>query len=562
MKLRGVYTAIVHVLLYVLVLFSSASCFAQSTQNTIDSLLRILPHVNEDTNKVKVLSELSRGYYQLDTYKGVALGLQALELSEDIHYGYGIMISNNAVARCYTAQKKLPEALRHFNKALMQARQLKLPAEIARQLISIGSVYKQKGEFDQALNYTMASNKAYEEAGVKNRQMVMNNIGSIYIDKEEYRKALSYFIDGIGMEQASTANPAVLATLYGNLGTAYVGLKQFDVSLTQFFKALEHNKVTGNLLSTANTLCNIGETHVKICIHKVDGLPDSLQNCDKNMATALRYFQQALDITYKAGLPQLRQVILKNISDAYEQMGNYREALTYVELSNILKDSLGKLASEIAFAKAEAEVQVLKATDSLKYENLELRRRKTTRNGIIVIVSLIGVIGWLLTNRQKLKQIQQRKLAEADKLRAEELAQQQLSEFTERIREKNMLIETISGEIEKLKQQNSVNGSVIDEKLITELQESIILTDEQWEKFKSTFDKVHSGYLIRLKNKLPDITPAETRFMVLSKLNLSPKEMSVMLGITPHAVRASKYRLMKKLGFDEDMMLDNLVQNV
>jgi DNA-binding CsgD family transcriptional regulator len=35
-----------------------------------------------------------------------------------------------------------------------------------------------------------------------------------------------------------------------------------------------------------------------------------------------------------------------------------------------------------------------------------------------------------------------------------------------------------------------------------------------------------------------------------------------MLGITPPAVRASKYRLMKKLGFEDDLQLDELIQRI
>lgn len=95
--------------------------------------------------------------------------------------------------------------------------------------------------------------------------------------------------------------------------------------------------------------------------------------------------------------------------------------------------------------------------------------------------------------------------------------------------------------------------------VLSQLQNSILLTEDQWEQFKFNFDKVHIGYLNRLKDKLPDLTPAETRFMVLAKLKLSNKEMAGMLGVSMQGVRNYKYRLRKKLNLPEDGDIDSLV---
>lgn len=542
-------------------LLMSFAVSAQSTQQTIDSLVAALPPVKDDTNKVRLLSEISRAYYQVDPLEGIRYGQYALKLSEELHDTYGGLIAHSATARCYAIQSELPEALKHFNAALTIAQQLKLQEEVAQQLVNIANIYVQKRDHSQAFIYLSKAKSIYDKAGVKNQQLVESSIGRVYMGKGDNGIALSYFAKAIAMEEADKADPGVLAKLCTNIGGAYVLLQNYDSALHYLSRALDYNHITGNLFSTANSLNNISNLYTKMGNSDASVLPDSLRNKQHNFAVALAYEKQALDITYKIGASSVRREILNNMSYTYESMGDYKSALGVSELRYRLNDSLRLRSKERAFARIEAEGRVQKATDSLKYENLELRRRRGARNSLIAIISVSAIACISLINGQKQKQVQKRKLAEAERQRAEELAQQQLKDFTGHIQEKNELIAAITAEIEKLKQSNTT-PHLIDENILSELQAAVLVTDEQWEGFKASFDKVHAGYLARLKYKLPDITPAETRFVVLSKLNLSPKEMAAMLGISAPAVRASKYRLMKKLGIEDDTMLDSLIQSI
>ena len=76
------------------------------------------------------------------------------------------------------------------------------------------------------------------------------------------------------------------------------------------------------------------------------------------------------------------------------------------------------------------------------------------------------------------------------------------------------------------------------------------------------FDQVHPGFFIRLKEKLNDLTPAETRLLALTKLQLAPKEMAAMLGISYDAIKKSRQRLRKKINLPEEGSLDELVDMI
>ncbi len=55
------------------------------------------------------------------------------------------------------------------------------------------------------------------------------------------------------------------------------------------------------------------------------------------------------------------------------------------------------------------------------------------------------------------------------------------------------------------------------------------------------FDKVYPGFITRTRAACPDLSLSELRYFVLSKLNLSYKEMAFMLGVSPNTVQVLRH---------------------
>src|SRR5690349_8831402 len=73
---------------YFLLIFWTA-CFQLclgENQSTIDSLLNVLPTTKEDTNRAKVLINLSKLYFQSDPEKCFSYAQQALTLAQKLDY--------------------------------------------------------------------------------------------------------------------------------------------------------------------------------------------------------------------------------------------------------------------------------------------------------------------------------------------------------------------------------------------------------------------------------------------------------------------------------------------
>ena len=212
----------------------------------------------------------------------------------------------------------------------------------------------------------------------------------------------------------------------------------------------------------------------------------------------------------------------------------------------------------LTFAKLQGKIDLFR--HHLATEKLESERRIEilVRNSLVSGIILLAIIGILFFNRQKLKQ----KKLEGEKRTTEaelEAATAKLDNFRLSVLEKNHEIEQYTNEIERL---NKDTEEQTENEILTQLEQSTILTDEQWEDFRQLFEKVHRGFFVGLKKKLPDLTQAEIRFLALTKLQLSSKEMAAMLGISPNAIRIYRYRLRKKLNMDKDDMIEELVASL
>src|SRR4030095_11493187 len=80
-------------------------------QARIDSLLKQLPNAREDTNKIKLLNDLSATYGYINSDEGIKAGEQALALSKKLNWEKGTAAAMNAIGLNYEGKSDYPGAL-------------------------------------------------------------------------------------------------------------------------------------------------------------------------------------------------------------------------------------------------------------------------------------------------------------------------------------------------------------------------------------------------------------------------------------------------------------------
>ena len=413
---------------------------------------------------------------------------------------------------------------------------------------NIGAAFYQFGDYANARKYLAEAWRTPPSYKKRLPINLTNTLGLIYREHHQYDSAEYYLWKSYRMAQANQ-DSTWMGIAAGNIGISYFYQKKYQAAIPllqtdirQSLKANEiDNAVNSLLVLTKISLLNNDFPKVQLQIQEVNKLLPK---------TADRYRH------LKELYPILAKVSAKH--------GNFARAYFYSDSAHVVKDSLfirrnnmqaNDAARKIEIERHRAEMQQLEAQ-----EKVEVIRRNSLLAGIV----LLSFIALLIINRQRIlyKQKQEKLEQEKDQIASElDVASRQLSDFTNHIREKNKLIEQFSSQIEKVKGLTDPEY-LANQETRDKLLQSTILTDDQWEEFRHLFNKVHAGYLHRLREKLPVLSPAETRYFVLSKLNLTPKEMASMLGVRPDAIRLYRHRLRKKLNIEEDKELEELVNNV
>lgn len=381
----------------------------------------------------------------------------------------------------------------------------------------------------------------------KNKSLVfsiLNTIGLCYQELMKYDSAIYYYqlanesaikVENEFWTALTDGNRAYCLYLTGNYNEA------LPLLITDFEKSAKWDQIG----SAVNSAMTIAEIYLK----------------QKNLNDAIKYIEYGKK--HKNFL-NIRQLV--NFYNSLQQISrlrsDYRQALLYQDSMKIYADSAAIIHDAAIIKNAEVKLNIEKHRHELEILESEKSRQILLRNAILIILSLLGIIIAMWFYHQQIKRKRALDLAEAEKTRAvQELdqARKQLQNFTALVREKNELIESVRQELSELEQLNQGEERI---RYINELLNSNILTEDDWREFKTLFDKVYPGFFIRLKEKMPQLSPAETRLMALLKLNLSQKDMAYMLGIGYDAIRKSKQRLRSKINQQEELSLEEIVENI
>jgi DNA-binding NarL/FixJ family response regulator len=127
-----------------------------------------------------------------------------------------------------------------------------------------------------------------------------------------------------------------------------------------------------------------------------------------------------------------------------------------------------------------------------------------------------------------------------------EANQRELASNTLYLYQKNEMLSDLQRQIERLSQQSNTQHKEVIKEIKATLQNNLQL-DADWERFRTHFEQVHPTFFQELLAKCPDLTPYDLRLAAYLHLNLSNKEIAVLLNITSASVRTAKMRLNKKL---------------
>lgn len=159
-----------------------------------------------------------------------------------------------------------------------------------------------------------------------------------------------------------------------------------------------------------------------------------------------------------------------------------------------------------------------------------------------------------LEAEKEIIRLRNEKLREQMILKDKELANSTLDMI-----QKNKLLTKIKSDLKKISspsinEESKNNIHSLTRKINRELD-----TEKQWEVFETHFESVHEAFLKRLKNQYPDLSPRELKLCAYLRMNISSKEIAVLMNISTRGVEISRYRLRKKLSLERNENLTDFI---
>jgi len=400
----------------------------------------------------------------------------------------------------------------------------------------LGYSYYSFGEYEKAIPFFKKTIElpAYWSSVVYFAS-VYNTIGLCYRQLKQYDSAVAWF--NRSYEAAYRVNDSFyMALSHGNMGYAFYMQNEYDKAIPLMEKDFEVSTRSGEQGSAVNAALSLAAIYIK----------------KEQLPLAEKYLGQCRQFIYTSKDVNLRKNWYENLYHIYRARKDQKNTDLYADSLLMYKDSVAAARDKTIYNQTLLKIETERHFSEVS--QLESRRKQQVllRNSLMAGVLLLGVIGLLWINRQLLKRNKEKEIATQQLV----FAEQELLGYTQKLKEKNELLEQLRNEMDK--QQN---GSDRIANLNT-LLSATILTDEDWKVFRQLFEKVYPGFFIRLKEKMPDLGIADTRLIALTKLQLAPKDMGPMLGVSYDAIRKARQRLRKKINLPEEGGLEELVEMI
>lgn len=237
-----------------------------------------------------------------------------------------------------------------------------------------------------------------------------------------------------------------------------------------------------------------------------------------------------------------------------------------------IRRSLGQLKDSSIYGESAVVIQrarVLAAKERYLNEasiiNLKVQQSRFARNMYLLVLALgigIVIISYIDFRRKMFarhhryeKKVLAYRLEKTLLDQKLEQAHRTLADHLRFLTDRNNQIESLQREIARI---NKSALAEIEEKngKLKQLLQSHILTEDDWQNFKMTFDEAYPNYYNQLKKGIPELTENNIRFIMLQKLGLTPAETANILGISLEAIKKNKQRLKQKLGDKYDRVME------
>ncbi len=411
---------IIKYILFVIVAVSTATI--SNAQAKLDSLETALSKAESDSVRIVLLNKLTDAYLYVDYTKAEAFANEATRLSEQKDWAWAKSESYKRMSYLATLHGNYTTALKYDNQRLPLTIALKDSAQIANAMNVLGNTYFNLGEYDDSYYYFTQSYKTRPRADSLQLTIALHNVGTVFKELGQFDVALehlelsqkisrqikdedgeAYSLDEIGgvyllQKKFDEAEKALLTSLsitrargirtlepktLNKIAHLYLDKGALDKSLAYFDSSAMLHKKSSNSFGLAEASLGTGKVFLKQGKYK----------------EAMKLFEETLDTSRKMNARLLEIECFSELSKLHELQGDFKQSLKYYKDYKTLQDSLYSqdmltklFQDQVQFETETKDVMIARLSKANDQRDSELKRQEFIRNILVVTMALTAIL--------------------------------------------------------------------------------------------------------------------------------------------------------------------------
>lgn len=412
----------------------SLSAFAQKQgQELIDSLIKELPKIQNDTLKARTYRRIADELFFIDTDKALYYSQLGLHHTTKMPWKRGIGVFTSAIGRAYSDKGMYDSCQYYFQKALVVYREIDDKWNMASTYNNLSTAEQNiVSNYPKATQYLLEALKIAEQINDKYLMTIgLGNLSNLYLAQKNHAKALDYAFRSLKLARQQVDTPSNNAQReVGNalrkVAAVYSDLLDYKNAQKYIREALTLFQITGDLEGQADAYNNLAITyntdldskiknHLKAynlwnqvnpmhseAISNVGNLGEAyFEKAQQNRQSdlyrqATYYINIAIQRSQKKGEISNESYWRGELAELQAAQGDYRNAYLNFQYFHAVQDSLFSQENKNKIAGLESQREIEIRDKQIKINELELDNQKRQRIGLWVGVGLLAVIGGLL----------------------------------------------------------------------------------------------------------------------------------------------------------------------
>lgn len=485
-------------------------------------------------------------------------------------------------------KKEYSLALEYYNEALTLSKTHNWVKEMWAAKHNSGMIYGEVSNNGEALKqYREALEvlEGHKEFG-EQKVITLMHIGNIHSSEKEYKEGIKYFEKAHEMAKKEAGDKIIKVTalsLANNYNTEKYNLEEAGRILQKVKKPvgnatydngwyivysenlLLRNNVSGAKKIVDSLLPIVLQKKDESCFYCIVTVSAMIYKKSGEFDKAIKYLKIGLNEPLEVGA---RITLLEQLIGLYRLKKEYNLASVYSDSIIVYKDSLLNSVNHELYETNKVKLKIKDYQNDLKINEEKI---EAERKFFFLLIIFGFILVFLIYRSYRLKGIKQKQvriIAENN----ERINSLEFDNLNNDIAEKNRKLFAkalyMSGRDEFIKEATESLLKIPEIKKDPELLKCIgsleqeLNTEDKWGEFIAYFEEVNPEFLSAIKEKHPNLSSNDIRFICYTYMNINIKEISTILNISYDACRIRKQRISEKLGLDKDVSLYDYVRNI